>query len=429
MYCHNSDKTCTNMNTTTDNSMCIPVCGFNPVENISQIHPSNVLLAPRMRKSPYFESTLIDGVLEFMVYNHMLLPSKFNNNPDIEYEYLINDVVAWDVGAQRQVEIEGPDAPKLVQFLTPRYIGNMKPGQCKYIVVCNQEGCVLNDPVLLKLEENKFWLSLADSDLLLWIQGLALGLGFNVKVIEPDVSPLAIQGPKSLELISKLLGKWVKKLSFFECCECKMDNIPIVLARSGWSPELGYEIYLRDSSFGSELWEKVLEAGAKPAGPNQARRIEGGLLSYGGDFDSTFSALELGFPEFMFSAMNKDEINFIGKEALLRQRKEGTAQRRIVGILINGVWNEKLKLKVVKPWNIFSDFGNKNKQVGKITAVAWSPRLRNNIAIGNVISPSLAIPGTYLIVELPDGRRVGAQVSKLPFTGTVSHKQREKFST
>jgi aminomethyltransferase len=251
--------------------------------------PAGAILSPRLRKSPFFERTLQFGAQDFTSYNRMLMPLGYGD-PAAEYKALTEGVACWDVAAERQVELVGPDAFALAQLLTCRDISKIKERTCVYAIMCDPDGVVINDPVLLKLSNNRFWFSIADSDAMLWAKGLAVGRGMDVQVREPDVSPLALQGPRSAELVADLFGAEVtadmKYFAFRRGPATVLDgDIPITLARSGWSPEHGYELYLEDSSKGSRLWDLVFEAGAKygiqPGAPNQQRRVEAGMLSFG----------------------------------------------------------------------------------------------------------------------------------------------------
>ena len=232
----------------------------------------------QIRKSPYFDSTVKWGATGFSVYNHMYIPRDFGN-PEQNFWNLIEKAILCDVAVERQVEITGPDAYKFTQLLTPRDLSKLAVGQCKYVLITNNNGGILNDPVLLRLAENHFWLSLADSDVLLWAQGVAVNSGLNVHIKEPDVSPLQLQGPNSGEIMVKLFGEDIKDLKYYWLKEYNLDGIPLIISRTGWSSELGYEIYLRDGSKGNELYEKIMKAGEeygiKPGHTSSIRRIEG----------------------------------------------------------------------------------------------------------------------------------------------------------
>ena len=330
----------------------------------------------QIRKSPYFDSTVKWGVKGFSVYNHMYIPRDFGN-PEQNFWNLINDAILCDVAVERQVEITGPDAADFVQLLTPRDLSKLSIGQCKYVLITNHEGGLLNDPVLLRLAENHFWLSLGDSDILLWAQGVAINSRLNVTIKEPDVSPLQLQGPKSIDVMKSLFGESIINIKYYWLIETELNGIPLVVSRTGWSSELGYEIYLRDGSKGNELWELIMEAGKKfnlqPGHTSSIRRIEGGMLSYHADADINTNPFELG----MDRLVNLDNDNkFIGKDALIRIKETGI-KRKQVGIIIDC---DPLEGPNTTFWPIIKN----DKQIGKITSAVYSPRLNKNIALGMI---------------------------------------------
>jgi glycine cleavage system aminomethyltransferase T len=330
----------------------------------------------QIRKSPYFDSTVKWGATGFSVYNHMYIPRDFGS-PEQNFWNLIEKAILCDVAVERQVEITGPDAFKFTQLLTPRDLSKLSVGQCKYVLITNNDGGILNDPVLLRLAENHFWLSLADSDILLWAQGVAINSGLDVKISEPDVSPLQLQGPTSGEIMVKLFGEGIKDLKYYWLREYDLDGIPLIVSRTGWSSELGYEIYLRDGSRGNELYEKIMEAGKEhglqPGHTSTIRRIEGGMLSYHADADIYTNPFELGFDRLVNLDM---EANFIGKEALKKIKQDGI-KRKQVGLELDG---EPLQGPNTTFWPIKKD----NTQIGKISSAVYSPRLKKNIALGMV---------------------------------------------
>jgi glycine cleavage system aminomethyltransferase T len=330
----------------------------------------------QIRKSPYFDSTVKWGVTGFSVYNHMYIPRDFGS-PEKNFWNLIEKAILCDVAVERQVEITGPDAYKFIQLLTPRNLSKLAIGQCKYVLITNNDGGILNDPVLLRLAENHFWLSLADSDILLWAQGAALNSGLNVKITEPDVSPLQLQGPTSAEIMVKLFGENIKDLKYYWLREYNLDGIPLIVSRTGWSSELGYEIYLRDGSKGNELYEKIMEAGKEyglqPGHTSSIRRIEGGMLSYHADADINTNPFELGLDRLI----NLDsEIDFIGKEALKKIKQQGI-KRKQVGLELDC---EILEGPNTTFWPIHKD----GKKIGKVTSAVYSPRLKKNIALAMI---------------------------------------------
>ncbi len=330
----------------------------------------------QIRKSPYFESTVKWGATGFSVYNHMYIPRDFGD-PEKNFWNLIQTAILCDVAVERQVEITGPDAFKFIQLLTPRDLSKLSIGQCKYVLITNDKGGILNDPVLLRLAENHFWLSLGDSDILLWAQGVAVNSGLDVKINEPDVSPLQLQGPNSAKIMIKLFGDVIKDLKYYWFKELDLDGIPLVVSRTGWSSEFGYELFLRDGSKGNELWEKIMSAGKEfgiqPGHTSSIRRIEGAMLSYHADADIHTNPFELGLDRLVNLDSN---IDFIGKKALKKIKDQGI-KRLQIGL--------EIKCDPLKgPNTIFWPIINNGKKIGKITSAVYSPRLKKNIALGIV---------------------------------------------
>ena len=332
----------------------------------------------QIRKSPFFDATVRWGAKKFSVYNHMYIPRDFGS-AEQNFWNLINDAILCDVSVERQVEITGPDAAKFMQLLTPRDLSNLSVGQCKYILITNAEGGILNDPVLLRLAEHHFWISLADSDVLLWAQGVAVHSGLDVTICEPDVSPLQLQGPKSGDIMRTLFGESLVDLRYYRFREVELDGIPLVVSRTGWSSELGYELYLRDRSFGDKLWEKIMTAGEpyglKPGHTSSIRRIEGGMLSYHADADINTNPYELGLDRLINLDMDSD---FIGKSALTHIRDNGV-NRKQIGLVIQTT-------PLTGPNTTFWSVSRNGKIVGKVTSAVYSPRLKKNIALAMVCS-------------------------------------------
>ena len=359
----------------------------------------------QIRKSPYFDSTVKWGATGFSVYNHMYIPRDFGD-PEKNFWNLINDAILCDVAVERQVEITGPDAAKFIQLLTPRDLSNLSIGQCKYVLITNNEGGLLNDPVLLRLAENHFWLSLGDSDILLWAQGVAVNSGLNVNIIEPDVSPLQLQGPKSIDIMKVLFGHEITKLKYYWLIETELNDIPLVVSRTGWSSELGYEIYLRDGSKGNELWELIMKAGKKfnlkPGHTSSIRRIEGGMLSYHADADINTNPFELGMDR-LVDLSNDNE--FIGKSALIKIKEKGITRKQ-VGIIIDC---DPLKNPNTIFWPIIKDGQN----IGKVTSAVYSPRLKKNIALG-IVSIENCEVGNCVDIKMLDTTNKATIVEK-PF--------------
>jgi glycine cleavage system aminomethyltransferase T len=365
-------------------------------------------IQPWYRKSPYFEATKRHGCTSWGLYNHMLLPTLYDD-PVTEYEALLNDVTVWDVAVERCVEISGPDAFELTNAMTCRDLTSCDVWQCRYVLMTAGDGGIVNDPVLLRLAEDRFWLALADSDALLFAAGVAAGRGYDAEIREADVAPMQVQGPRSKDVIADLFGERVRDLRYYWCTEAEVDGIPVVVSRTGWTGEVGYEIYLRDGTRGDDLFERVMQAG-EPFGirviaPSEARRIEAGIFNYGSDMrveDTPYHVTGLE----RFVELDQ-EADFIGKDALSRVREEGV-DRKLVGIVIHGEpMTDEGALNDF--WPVVADGG----RVGRVTAGAWSPRLKRNV--GYVWVPiALAEIGTALQIASPRGT-LEATVHELPF--------------
>ena len=367
--------------------------------------PDDFGFGTQIRKSPFFEATVKWGAKAFSVYNHMYIPRDFGD-PEQNFWNLIETAILCDVAVERQVQITGKDASKFVQFLTPRNLSNMSVGQCKYILITNSKGGIINDPILLRLEENKYWISLADSDVLLWAQGLAVNSKFEVDISEPDVSPLQLQGPRSQDILAEILGEDIRELRYYWLRKVNLKGMELIVSRTGWSSELGYEIYLQDSSRGNELWEIIMAAGQnfglQPGHTSTIRRIEGGMLSYHADMDLNTNPFELG----MDRLVDLDVVHdFVGKSALEEIKRIGIFRRQ-VGLIIDG---ERLHMPNTKFWPL--SIGG--EIVGKVTSAVYSPRLKKNIALG-MVSNQFSEIGRTLKVRIQNQMR-NAEVKQKPF--------------
>lgn len=361
------------------------------------------------RRSPFFECARRAGSKGWSVANHMYQPHSYDD-PVTEYWHLVKGVTLWDVGTERQVEIYGPDASAFVDLITPRNVTSVEAGSCRYIIITSEQGGIVNDPVMLRLSSDKYWLSCSDSDLLLWVKGIAVFAGMDVQIREPDVSPVQIQGPKSRAVIASLFGEDIANLAYYKLVETDLDNIPLVVTRTGWSGEFGYEVFLRDSRYGEELWNRILEAG-KPqgmavTGPSDIRRVEAGILGYGCDIGLDINPFEAG----MERLLDLDsEREFIGKKALLAIRGVGI-KRRIVGVelfgepLSQGSFSER--------WPIVAE-----EKIGEMLIALHSPRLEKNIGYA-MIAVEYSNLDTSVIVESPVGRMT-AKVVEMPFVKPV----------
>ena len=358
----------------------------------------------RLRRSPYFEATQRYGCRAYTVYNHMFLPSYYDD-PIREYWHLLEHVTLWDVAVERQVEITGPDAFRFVSLLTPRDLSRVGVGQGRYVLITAEDGGIINDPVFLRLGENHFWLAVADSDVLLWARGVAVRAGMRVTIREPDVSPLQVQGPKSKAVMQSLFGERVLGLAYYHFFETELDGIPVVVTRTGWSGEVGYELYLRNGSRGVELWERIMEAGApfdiRPTGPSDIRRIEAGLLNYGTDMTLENNPYEVGLDRLV--DLDK-AAEFTGRDALRRIKAEG-AKRKLVGVVIRG---DPLDLNETA-WPVHAEGGT----IGVVTSAVHSPRLKQNIGYARVPLAYTGL-GAEFEVETPLGPAKAAVVP-MPF--------------
>jgi glycine cleavage system aminomethyltransferase T len=359
----------------------------------------------RLRRSPFFSATERAGARAYTVYNHMLFPICFGDLED-EYWHLVNHVTLWDVAVERQVEITGRDAFRFADMLTPRDLTRCAVGQGKYVVITAADGGIINDPVLLRLGENHFWLALADSDVLLWARGVALGAGLDVRLEEPDVSPLQIQGPKAKLVVQALFGERIARLPYYHFVETLLAGIPVVVTRTGWTGEVGFEIYLREGSRGVELWDRIMAAGKphgiRPTGPSDIRRIEAGILNWGADITLDNNPYEVGLGRLVDENKPGD---FIGRQALRRIAAAGP-RRALVGIEIAG---DPLPLNMTK-WPVRVEWD----VVGHVTSAVFSPRLGRNIGYALVPAARSAL-GTCFTVVLPGGEARPATVVEKPF--------------
>ena len=365
---------------------------------------TKLVLSPRIRKSPYFAATRRYGAKEFSVYNQTYLPMGYSD-PETEFWNLVNNVALWDVAAQKIVEISGPDALDFTNLLTPRNLADCAVGQCKYVIITSQEGGILNDPVLLRPEENRFWLSCADGDVLMWAKGVAVNTTMEVEIRDPGVAALQVQGPKSGAVMESLFGAGITELPYYGCIGTELDGNPLIVSRTGWSAELGYEIYLSDHARADDLWESVMAAGKPfeicPAAPSRIRRIEAGILDYGVDMDVNTNPFEVGLERIVDLDQDGD---FVGKAAL-RHIKSTGVERKLVGVEIHG---ERLPPNEHR-WPVKHD----GDDVGWITSCVFSPRLDKNIGYAMLAMPQTKI-GTCLTVESPEAART-ATVAEKPF--------------
>lgn len=359
---------------------------------------------PRIRKGAFFEACWRYGCRTFSVYNRTFISSTFSD-PLGEYWKVTRDVALWPVMGERQVEISGPDAADFVQFLTPRNMAKCAVNQCKYALITAPDGGIVSDPIILKLAEDRFWLSTSDCDLELWAKGVAVGSPMNVVIRDANVSVIQVQGPKSPQLLANLFGEGILDLKYYWLTSADFQGHDLKISRTGWSGEFGYEIYLEDPAQGDALFDALMQAGqsckAAPGAVNQTRRIESGILSWGVDMTMQENPYQVGLGRLVEL---EDVPDFIGRPALTRLRGH-PLDKTIVGMQIDGAAlgpNEDV-------WPLWSA----GKVAGKLTSLAYSPRLKANIAVG-LVAPEFAGPGTVLEVETWGGPR-RATLCKMPF--------------
>ena len=366
---------------------------------------TTLYFGPWYRRSPFFEATLRDGCTAYDIYNHMYLPGYFD---DITKEYwaLVNDVVIYDVGVERTVQVSGPDADRLIDRITCRDLTKCAVKQGKYMIVTAPDGGIVNDPVLLHVDDDTWWMQLADSDAGLYALGVATAAGLDAQVSYPDAYPMQVQGPKSVKTLAKLVGPAIYDLKYYWCDRFEIGGIPVVVSRTGYTAVPGFEVNILEPSRGTELWDAILAAGEefsiRPAIPSMMRRLEAGIFNYGSDMTLENNPFELMGLERLVEEQPQD---YIGKEALERVRREGVT-RKLVGLVIDG---DELTFDPIGFWPASSG----GKEVGRVTDAVWSPSLEKNI--GYVWVPiELAAPGNPLDIESERGHLTGTTAA-IPF--------------
>ncbi len=398
--------------------------------------PVEMLISTRVRKSPYWHLSHEAGCWRATVYNRVYHPRGYVRPEDggamVEYDAIVNHVTMWNVAVERQIQVVGPDAEALANYVITRDATRIEPMHAKYVILCNQRGGVLNDPVLLRLSDDEFWFSIADSDIMLWLQGVNVGKGYNVEIAEIDVSPVQIQGPKSEALMADLIGPAIHDIPYYGLLEGMVAGCDVVISQTGFSGEKGYEIYLRDATLHAEdLWNAVLEAGEKHnlmvIAPAHHRRIAAGILSWGQDMDSETLPFQCNLG---YQVPSKKKWDYVGKEALEKARRQMEAghppfKTVLVGMTLGG---KPIDDYAPDFWLISGADGG--DPVGYVTSPWYSPELATNIAMGYVPWGMRAI-GTVLKVHLPDeyaetpGMPVEAEVVEIPFRPSVNPSARE----
>ena len=367
---------------------------------------ATLYFGPWYRRSPFFGATRRAGCTSYDIYNHMYLPAYFDD-PETEYWALNEGVTMWDVGVERTVQVAGPDADRLIDLITCRDLTTCAVKQGKYMLVTGPDGGIVNDPVLLHVRPDTWWMQLADSDAGLYALGVAAQSGLDVQVTLPDVHPMQVQGPLSGKTLEKLVGPAIYDIKYYWIDEFEIDGTPVVISRTGWTAIPGFEVNLLDSDRGDDLWDAIAgageEFGIRPIAPCEARRIEGGIFNYGSDFglgDTPFHVMGL---ERLVEAQPQD---YIGKAALEDLRVAGV-DRKLVGIEIEG---DELRAEMSEYWYVGSD----GERVGHMTDAVWSPGLKKNI--GYVWVPiGLAEPGNRLDIETENGDHLVGRTAAIPF--------------
>lgn len=359
----------------------------------------------QVRKSPFSDAALRWGAQGFSVYNHMYIPRDFGD-PVQNFWNLVNEAILCDVAVERQVEITGPDAAKFTQYLSCRDLSSCDVGQCKYVLITDQDGGIINDPILLKLAEDHFWLSIADSDVLLWARGVAATANMDVQICEPDVSPLQLQGPKSRDILRAAFGDAPAELKYYRFLEYDWNGVPLIISRTGWSSELGYEIFLRDGSKGDALWEHLMAVGGPmglhPGHTSSIRRIEAAMLSYHADMTLKNNPFEMGMDRLVDLDM---EADFVSKAALRRIKAAGISQLQ-VGLAFDG---PPISGSNDENWPVMVD----GAVIGKITSAIYSPRLEQNIALA-IVEVGHSHNGTQAVIDM-SGEMRQAEIVPKPF--------------
>lgn len=363
-----------------------------------------IAFSPRARKSPYFGATIEAGATAFSIYNHTYFPMSYGSMEQ-EYWHLLNKVAVWDVACQIQIELRGPQAGELAQLLSARNLAGTEVGQGRYVPMCDHEGRLLNDPLVLRVAEDQWWFSIADSDMLAWCRAIGAERRLEVDINELDVAPLAVQGPLAADVVADLMGEWTRDLGFFRYAPAEVDGIALLIGRAGYSTKGGFELYLQDTNRGHDLWTRIMAAGEPygiaPGTPNHMERIESAFISIRTDTDDNTDPFEARLGRYVSFDPGLD---YIGRPALEAKQRAGL-QRELVGLVIDG----ERQIPNTEPLPVHQD----TTAVGQIRSMVWSPRLETMIALAIIDAPHNQL-GTKLAAATTAGERV-ALVTELPF--------------
>ena len=336
---------------------------------------------------------------EYSHYAGRLTLEKLSNaTPEEMYWKTRKEIILRHTG-EYPYEISGPDSLKFLERIFPRNISRVKVGRCSYQFACYHDGGMITDGILLRLEDQKYWFAQADGDLFSWYK--ANSEGYEVKISDPNVWISQIQGPKSMELLSKLIKEdTAKTWNYFDCKEVTILNEKVIISRTGFTNELGWEIYFRPENNSEKIGDLILSEGQKmgmilTATPSfRGRRIEAGLLSAGQDFNKNTNPFSVGLGKFV----DLDKKDFIGKNALSKVEKKCRT------------WGLRVKESVaLKGENIFIE----NKLIGKVTSSTWSPFQVCGVPIIHLNNDNIG-PGSVIDVKCLDGNLYKGEICKLP---------------
>ena len=329
-------------------------------------------MSNRIKETPFTSRNNDAGVKKYTVYNNILLPTVFKSLKN-DYHHLTKHVQLWDVCCQKIIEIKGKQSPSLIKYLFCRDLSNIVTGKAYYSPIVNFEGGILNDPVIFCLSENHFLISLSDSDLFNWISAINYTMNFKAEVFESDRITIAIQGPKSRQLMNKIFGQDIDQLKYFTFKNYFFNKDNVLVSKTGFSKQTGYEIIISNNETGITLWDLIIKEGkdlnVRVGCPNMIERVENCLLSYGNEMTNKNIPQDCGLGKFC----NLDvDFDFVGKSALLRKRDKGF-NKSIYQVRFD--LNVFPRLSFINNLTVF----NKGEKAGKLTSIVWSPRYKKYV--------------------------------------------------